>query len=95
MPRARKKHSAAFKAQVALEAIKQRKTTREIASTYQIHPVQVSQWKKQLLEHCEAAFAHGQPRREPQLAAQDELYAQIGRLQMELAWVKKKAERLD
>jgi len=92
MPRVRKKHTPAFKAQVALEAIKQRQSVNQIAATYQIHPVQVSQWKKQLLDHCEAAFTADPDRRErDQQAVQEELYAQIGRLQMELAWVKKKA----
>ena len=50
MGRIRKRHSSAFKAKVALEAVKQDKTITELAKTYQVHPVQISQWKKQLLD---------------------------------------------
>jgi transposase-like protein len=50
MARIRKKHSPAFKAQIALEAAKQSKTIAELAKQFQVHPVQISQWKKQLLD---------------------------------------------
>ena len=92
MARIRKKHSPAFKAQVALEAAKQAKTIAELAKQFQVHPVQISQWKKQLLDGAESLFRDGRRRdRDEGRAIQAELYERIGRLQMELAWVKKKS----
>ncbi len=92
MARIRKRHSAAFKAQVALEAAKQSKTIAELAKQHQVHPVQISQWKKQLLDGIETLFQGGTTaRRHDPEKLQTDLYEQLGRLQMELAWVKKKA----
>jgi transposase-like protein len=92
MARIRKLHSSAFKAQVALEAAKQAKTIAELAKQYQVHTVQISQWKKQLLDGVETLFQGGKSARHPDHEKiQTELYEQIGRLQMELAWVKKKS----
>lgn len=91
MARIRKRHSSAFKAQVALEAAKQAKTIAELANQYQVHPVQISQWKKQLLDGMETLFQNGSTRTPDHEKLQTELYEQIGRLQMELAWVKKKS----
>ena len=85
----RKRHSAAFKAKVALEAVKQDRTIAELAKLHQVHPVQISQWKRQLLN---GLFEYGAASRRPDPEKlQVELYEQIGRLQMELAWVKKKS----
>ncbi len=85
----RKKHSPAFKAQVALEAAKQGKTIAELAKQYQVHPVQISQWKKQLLDRMETLFQAGATAQTPDHEkVQTDLYEQLGRLQMELAWVK-------
>ena len=56
MARIRKRHSPAFKAQVALEAAKQAKTIAELAKQFQVHPVQISQWKKQLLDGIVTLF---------------------------------------
>ena len=58
----RKRHPAAFKAKVALEAAKQTKTVAELAKAYQVHPVQISQWKKQLLDGVESLFRDGRRR---------------------------------
>lgn len=91
MARIRKRHSPAFQAQVALEAAKQAKTIAELAKQYQVHPVQISQSKKQLLDGMETLFENGTTRRPDPEKLQSELYEQIGRLQMELAWVKKKS----
>ena len=55
----KKRHAAAFKAQVALEAAKQTKTMAELATAFQVHPVQISQWKKQLLDGMESLFGDG------------------------------------
>ena len=90
----RKRHSAAFKARVALEAAKQTRTLAELSRAFQVHPVQISQWKKQLRDGAESLFRDGRRReRERELADQAELYEQIGRLNMEVEWLKKKAAR--
>jgi len=89
-----KRHPAAFKAKVALEAVKQTRTLAELARAFQVHPVQISQWKKQLLDGAESLFADGRRReRDQSEALQAELYQQIGRLNMELEWLKKKVAR--
>jgi transposase-like protein len=90
----KKRHAAAFKARVALEAAKQTRTLAELARTFQVHPVQISQWKKQLLDGMESLFGDGRRREHDQgLVIQAELYEQIGRLNMEVEWLKKKAAR--
>jgi transposase-like protein len=91
MARPRKRHPAAFKAKAALEAAKQTKTVAELAKVFQVHPVQISQWKKQLLDGAESLFRDGRKREhEDGQAVQAELYEQIGRLKMEVEWLKKK-----
>jgi transposase-like protein len=96
MPKPRRRHSPELKAKVALEAIKGLKTINEIANEFSIHPNQVSTWKQELLQGLETIFR--QPRtkelREHE-AHQAELYEQIGRLKMELEWLKKKAARFN
>lgn len=95
MAHIRKHYSAAFKAKAALEAAKQAKTLAELSQQFQVHPVQISQWKRQLLDGIEVIFQNGSPRQHrDEEALQAELYQQIGQLKMELEWVKKKAERL-
>jgi transposase-like protein len=87
----RKRHPAAFKARVAIEAAKQTRTLAELARAYSVHPVQISQWKKQLLDGAEALFQDRRRRdHDDSQALQADLYEQIGRLKMELEWVKKK-----
>jgi transposase-like protein len=90
----RRRHSASFKAKVALEAAKQTKTLAELAKMFQVHPVQISQWKKQLLDGAESLFRDGRRREhEEGQALQAELYEQIGRLNMEVEWLKKSVAR--
>ena len=90
----RRRRAAAFKAKVALEAAKQAKTVAELAKAYQVHPVQISQWKKQLLDGAEALFRDGRRRgREEGDAVQAELYEKIGRLDMEIEFLKKSVAR--
>ena len=94
-PATRKRHSAAFKAKVALEAAKQTKTVAELAKAYQVHPVQISQWKKQLLDGIESLFQRRptpRPDARPE-TIQAELYERIGRLHMEVEWLKKSVAR--
>jgi putative transposase len=90
----RKRHSASFKAKVALEAAKQTRTVAELAKVYQLHPVQISQWKKQLLDGAESLFRDGRRRDHDEgQAVQAELYERIGRLNMEVEWLKKSVAR--
>jgi transposase-like protein len=90
----RKRHSASFKAKVALEAAKQTRTGAELARAYQVHPVQISQWKKQLLDGAESLFRDGRRREhDDNQASQAELYERIGRLNMEVEWLKKSVAR--
>jgi transposase-like protein len=94
MTGSRKRHPAAFKARVALEAAKQSRTLAELAKAYQVHPVQISQWKKQLLDGAESLFRDGRRRdRDESQVIQAELYEQIGRLNMEIEWLKKRVAR--
>jgi transposase-like protein len=91
MARPRKKHTAAFKAQVALAAVKSDKTINELASQHGVHPTLIHNWKKQLLTGAEDIFSQGsKPAVSDALAIQAELFEQIGRLKMDLEWLKKK-----
>ena len=91
----RKRYSAAFKARVALEVAKQTRTLAELSKAFQVHPVQISQWKKQLLDGVETLFRDGRQReREEGQAIQAELSEKIGRLNMEIEWLKKRVARL-
>lgn len=92
MTQKRKQYNMQFKFKVALEAAKEGKTVNQLASDYDLHPNQVSIWKKQLLEEGPSLFSRRIDRQQEQQAAQEaELYEQIGRLRMELEWLKKKA----
>jgi transposase-like protein len=87
----RRTHSPEFKARVAMEAISGRKTIQEIAADQAIHPIQVSQWKRQLLDGASELFTRGKKTKDQEegQAKEAELFQQIGRLQMELEWLKK------
>jgi putative transposase len=86
----RKQHTAAFKAQVALAALKGDRTINELAGQYGVHPTLIHGWKKQLLAGAEQVFANGTRAVADTEAAKAELFEQIGRLKMELEWLKKK-----
>lgn len=90
MTQQRKRYSAELKAKVALEAIKGHKTANEIASMYGVHPTQIAQWKKQVLDELPQFFSSYQGQREKTdealIAA---LYQEIGQLKVELDWLKK------
>lgn len=85
--------SAKFKFQVALEAAKEQKTLNQLASQYELNPGQISQWKRQLLDEGPHLFEAATSARDTKAGATREadLYEQIGRLKMELAWLEKKA----
>ena len=90
----RKGHSATGKAQVAGASGKVDKTINELASHYGVHPTLIHGWKKQLLSGAEAVFAPGVKSTGPPEDKTAELFEQIGRLKVELDWVKKKAAAL-
>lgn len=91
----RRNHDAVFKAKVALEAVKGEKTIAQIASEYGVHPNQIGPWKKRLLEELPSIFSDRRKREEKEGTAEaDELYRQIGRLKVELDWLKKKSQLL-
>jgi putative transposase len=90
--RKRKAHSAGFKSQVALAAVKGDKTISELAALHGVHPTLIHAWKKQLLDGAEEIFQNGvQSSSAEHEALQAQLYEQIGRLKTELDWLKKKA----
>jgi putative transposase len=90
----RKHHTAAFKAQVALAAFKGDKTVNELAGQFQVHPTLIHGWKKQLLAGAEQVFSNGSTTTASDTEAEKaELFEQIGRLKMELEWLKKKSDR--
>ena len=94
MTRKRRVFGAAFKAKVALAAVRGDKTTAQLASEFSVHTSQVTAWKKQLLEQAAGLFEDGRTRRDETAANEQELYEQIGRLKMEVEWLKKKSAEL-
>jgi len=93
MTRQRRRFSAQTKAKVAVEAIKGQRTVAELASQFQVHPNQISQWKRQMLEAAPTVFSNGRDRQQAdQQELVDQLYQQIGRLKVEVDWLKKKLE---
>jgi len=92
----KKKFTPAFKAKVALEALKGQKTLAELAKFYEVHPNQIGQWKKKLLEEMPKAF-NGKRDKEAKNQEElvEELYKQIGQLKVERDWLKKKSGLAD
>jgi len=91
MKKGRRNHSASFKAKVAVEGIRGLKSTAELASEFQVHPSQIAKWKKQVLEELPGVFSCRRARQaEDDEALKARLYQQIGQLQVELDWLKKK-----
>ena len=87
----RRVHTPEFKAKVGLEAVRGVKTVSEIAQIYGVHPVLVGQWKKEILEKAGALFeVKRAPRPVDENSSEDRLYGEIGRLKMEVDWLKKK-----
>jgi putative transposase len=86
----RRRHSPEFKFRVALEASKEQQTLSQLASELSVHPNQISDWKKQLLEKGKTVF-QSNGKHKLQTIQEAELYEQIGRLKMELEWIKKKS----
>jgi putative transposase len=97
MARKRRNFSQEFKFKVALEALKGQATINEIAGRYQVHPNQVRNWKKKLTENGAAVFERKQNQQNQKDLEEKEaeLYEQIGRLKMELEWLKKKVTEIN
>jgi transposase-like protein len=87
----RKVYTAQFKAKLALEAIREVKTINELAQAHGVHPVMVRQWKKEVLDQAGTLFESKRGPKPVDAASSDErLYSEIGRLKMEVDWLKKK-----
>lgn len=96
MSKKRRTFSSKQKSKIALAALQERKTGAEIAQQYGVHPNQVSQWKKQALEGLEGLFTDQRQSKkveQDQTALISRLYEQVGKLQVELEWLKKKSEQ--
>ena len=91
----RKRYDATFRAKVALEAVKGEKTLAELSSEFGVHPNQIRNWRKQLLETLPDLFTDRRKKRDKdQEELISELYRQIGQLKVELDWLKKKSQML-
>jgi transposase-like protein len=91
----RKSYPSEFKAKVALEAVKGERSLSELASKYEVHPNQIGQWKKALLAELPGLFSEKRHRQEQDDESEKaRLYEEIGRLKIELDWVKIKANQL-
>jgi transposase-like protein len=91
----RETRSAAFKKKVAIEALRERKTSSEIATSFGVHPVQVSKWKKQLIDGADGIFespSKAKSDAQEKSVLEGNLHEKIGRLTMELDWLKKKLD---
>lgn len=88
MKKERRKFSAAFKAQVAIEAIRERHTLAELSKRFKVHSVQISKWKQEFLENAGAAFEKDSSEQDFE-AEKQQLYAKIGQLEVERDWLKK------
>ena len=96
MTTTRKQYGAKFKAKVAVEAIRGERTLSQLAAQYQVHPVQIGQWRKTATEHLPDLFLDGRKhKRTSEEVEKDALYGEIGRLKVELDWLKKKVGLLD
>jgi len=88
MKRTRRKFSASFKAKVAIEAIKEQRSLQELAAKFELHPNQISSWKREFLENADLAFG-SKSEKENTILETEPLYSKIGRLQVENDFLKK------
>lgn len=96
MKKTRRKFSAAFKAKVAIEALKEQKTLAQLAKQFELHPNQISQWKQELQSNSEQVFSIKRKKeKEEERIPTKELYAKIGQLEMERDFLKKSLHKWD
>ena len=91
MAKPRKVRDSGFKARVSLDALKERETVGQLAKRHGVHPTQIHEWKRRLVEEAPSVFDRGSVAKKTEDFETAELYEEIGRLKMELDWVKKKA----
>ena len=95
MYKKRKTYSSSFRAKVALAAYRGEKTVHELALQFQVSPQQISNWKSRLLERVEEIFQDNRVVKKEQSPNESELFEQIGRLKVEVDWLKKKSAQFD
>jgi transposase-like protein len=95
MTTTRKQYSPKFKARVVIEAIRGEKTLSQLGSQFKVHPIQIAKWRKSALEQLPELFVDGRKKGRNGEADSDALYEEIGRLKVELDWLKKKVGMLD
>ena len=93
MSKKRTSYNASTKAKIAFEAAKQEETIAQISSKFEVHPNQISRWKKHLLDNLPSLFSSNHKKKEQDTEKlQSELYQKIGQLEVELDWLKKKSK---
>lgn len=91
MENKRRQHSAEFKARVALDALSGQHTLAELATKYEVHPIQISKWKTEFAKEAPKIFARGKDRSaEEKDRLIEDLYRKVGKAEMEMEWLKKK-----
>jgi transposase-like protein len=93
MKTSRRKFSGAFKAQVAIEALKERESVAELSKKFEVHPNMISKWKQEFLERASEIFETPSPEKQSQVDL-EKLYAKIGQLEMERDFLKKVSKKL-
>ena len=93
MKKTRRKFTAAFKAQVALEALKERETLAALAARFELHPNQISQWKQEFVANSQLVFSGAVEKEKEDPVNLDTLYAKIGQLEMERDFLKKSLKK--
>lgn len=94
MKQTRRKHSAAFKAKLAIEALKERDSLAELSAKYEVSQSQISKWKQSFLEGSSSVFEKDLKRSEIEADDNEQLYAKIGRLELENDYLKKNLKKL-
>jgi len=93
MRKTRRKFTGAFKAQVAIEALKERKSLAELSKHFEVHPNMISKWKKEFLENSANVFDQQSKETEAEIDI-DKLYAKIGQLEIENDFLKKNLKKI-